>query len=74
MSLPFAPKSGTKNVRKPATASGTQPQRRKGRNFPQRVLVRSESMPISGSKNASLKRLSPIIVPAASAVIPKMSV
>src|SRR5215831_186074 len=45
-----------------------------GRNFPQRVLVRSASTPIIGSKNASHRRPTSSIVPAAAAVIPSVSV
>ena len=56
------------------TAIGTQNQSRNGRNLPQRVLVRSASMPMTGSKNASVLRLRPIIVPAAAAPIPNTSV
>ena len=61
-------------VRTPAMASGTHPKRRNGRNFPQRLRVRSAVIPITGSTKASNERLDPSMTPVAAAVRPKTSV
>ena len=45
-----------------------------GRNFPHRVSVRSAIAPIIGSKAASKTRTTTSSVPAAAAVMPKVSV
>ncbi len=56
------------------TANGTALQISQGLNLPQRVSVRSEITPISGSVMASLKRTRSSIVPSAAALIPMTSV
>ncbi len=45
-----------------------------GRNLPHRVRVRSEITPISGSLTMSQNRAMNMMVPAAAAEIPKVSV
>ena len=54
--------------------NGTAVHRIHGRNFPQRVFVRSAMTPIIGSKIASKTRTTRNSVPAAAAVIPNVSV
>jgi len=53
---------------------GTAVHSTQGRNLPQRVFVRSAMTPITGSKTASQTRTTTSSVPAAAAVIPKVSV
>ena len=53
---------------------GTAVQSTHGRNLPHRVLVRSATTPMTGSKMASHTRTTTSRVPAAAAVIPKVSV
>ena len=62
------------NVRKPMMPKGTAVQSTQGRNLPHRVFVRSAITPMSGSKTASQTRTTTSSVPAAAAVIPKVSV
>ena len=57
-----------------AMPHGIEVQSTHGRNFPQRVLVRSAITPIMGSKNASQSRPTSSSVPAAAALIPSVSV
>src|SRR4051812_26446386 len=73
-SLPDALRSGVVKARRAITPNGTAVQSTHGRNFPQRVLVRSATTPMKGSKNASATRATRNSVPAAAAVIPKVSV
>ncbi len=54
--------------------NGTAVHSTQGRNLPHRVLVRSAITPIIGSKIASKTRTTTSSVPAAAAVIPKVSV
>ncbi len=56
------------------THHGSAVNKTQGRNLPQRVFVRSASTPINGSKNASHKRATRMIVPATAALMPKTSV
>jgi hypothetical protein len=58
----------------PITPKGTAVHSNHGRNLPQRVLVRSASTPIMGSKKASHNRPTSSSVPAAAAAIPIVSV
>jgi hypothetical protein len=73
-SLPDGLRSGVVKVRKPMMPNGTAVQSTHGRNFPHRVFVRSATMPMSGSKTASNTRTTRNSVPAAAAVMPKVSV
>ncbi len=54
--------------------NGIAVQRIHGRNLPQRVFVRSATMPMNGSNAASKTRTTRKSVPAAAAVIPNVSV
>src|SRR5215213_8972465 len=73
-SLPDGLRSGVVKARNPMIPNGTAVQSTHGRNFPQRVLVRSAITPISGSNAASNTRTTRKSVPAAAAVIPNVSV
>lgn len=73
-SFPDGLRSGVVNARRAMTPNGTAVQRIHGRNFPQRVLVRSATTPMNGSNPASNTRTTRNSVPAAAAVIPNASV
>ena len=71
---PSEAKSGTEKHSRFVSSSGSENHRMKGRNLPQRVIVRSTIRPAKMSANASQSLTNPTMPAAAAGVSPTASV